>query len=337
MQKIYFLVISLVALVVNAQVGGQDTYQFLNMPVNPLHGALGGKNVTMHNYDPSGVLINPSLVNEEMQSVAAINYMNLAAGINFGSAAYAYKLKADRGTIQAGISYLGYGDFEGFDELGNPTNDFTGTEAAFSVGYAYRIPETKFNAGLNVRLITSRLEQYSSFGLATDFSVAYIDPEKKWVISAVLRNFGAQLKAYDEVNESLPTELLIGISKQLENVPIRWHLTFENLQQWDLAFRNPNRDETDIEGNITEDNPNFINNFFRHTVFGAELFPDGGFSVRVGYSFRRSQELGLVDQNTFAGLSGGFMIKFNKLRFQYTFMRLHQSATSNLIGLNLKL
>lgn len=337
MQKIYFLVISLVALVVNAQVGGQDTYQFLNMPVNPLHGALGGKNVTMHNYDSSGVLINPSLVNEEMQSVAAINYMNLAAGINFGSAAYAYKLKADRGTIQAGISYLGYGDFEGFDELGNPTNDFTGTEAAFSVGYAYRIPETKFNAGLNVRLITSRLEQYSSFGLATDFSVAYIDPEKKWVISAVLRNFGAQLKAYDEVNESLPTELLIGISKQLENVPIRWHLTFENLQQWDLAFRNPNRDETDIEGNVTEDNPNFINNFFRHTVFGAELFPDGGFSVRVGYSFRRSQELGLVDQNTFAGLSGGFMIKFNKLRFQYTFMRLHQSATSNLIGLNLKL
>ncbi len=325
------------AFAVKAQVGGQDTYQFLNMPVNPLHGALGGKNVTMHNYDPSGVLINPSLVNEEMQNVASVNYMNLAAGINYGSAAYAYKLKGDRGTVQAGVTYLGYGDFEGFDELGNPTNDFSGTEAAFSVGYAYRIPETKFNAGLNVRMITSRLEQYSSFGLSTDFSVAYIDPETKWIITAVLRNFGAQLKAYDEVNESLPTEILIGFSKELENVPIRWHLTFENLQQWDVAFRNPNRDETDIEGNVTEDNPNFINNFFRHTVFGAELFPDGGFSIRAGYSFRRSQELGLVDQNTFAGLSGGFMIKFNKFRFNYTFMRLHQSATSNLIGLNLEL
>jgi hypothetical protein len=27
-------------------------------------------------------------------------------------------------------------------------------------------------------------------------------------------------------------------SQELENVPIRWHLTLENLQQWNIAFSN---------------------------------------------------------------------------------------------------
>ena len=35
--------------------------------------------------------------------------------------------------------------------------------------------------------------------------------------------------------------------KTLQNIPIRWHFTLENLQTWNVAFANPNRDEIDLE------------------------------------------------------------------------------------------
>jgi hypothetical protein len=35
---------------------------------------------------------------------------------------------------------VNYGSFEGYDESGQPTTSFTGSEIALSAGYAYNIP-----------------------------------------------------------------------------------------------------------------------------------------------------------------------------------------------------
>lgn len=320
-----------------SQIGGQDTYQFLNLPVNPAQSALGGKVITSVNYNPSMGLLNPANINANMHGQISANYMNYISDISYGTASYAYKINERFGVLQAGITYIDYGSFDGFDELGNETADFSGNEAAFSLGYAYTLSDTRFRLGINLKAITSRLEQYSSFGIATDVGFTYHNPESKWIISAVLRNAGGQLKPFDEVSESLPLELIFGISKELEKVPIRWHFSLENMQQWDLAFSNPAREETDLEGNVTEDDPSFINNAFRHTVFGVELFPNGGFTLRLGYSFRRAEELRIVDQRSFAGLSGGFQIKFNRFRFSYSYMRFNQAAGSSFFGVDIDL
>lgn len=320
-----------------AQVGGRGTYQFLNLPINPHTAAFGGKNVTLLNNNPTNVLSNPALLDSTMSKQVSVNYMNYIADINYGTAAYAHDFGEKYGTFQAGITYIDYGSFDGFDEMGNATNTFGANETAFSMGYAYRIPKSKFYVGANLKFITSRLEQYSSFGMASDLGVTYINPESLWVVSAVLRNAGMQITAYDEVRERLPLELIIGLSKRLEKVPIRWHLTLENMQQWDVSFRNPALDETDLEGNVTEHIPSAINNALRHVIVGAELFPDGGFSPRIGYSFRRSEELSVADHRSFAGLTLGFMVKFNKVRFSYSFMRYNQAASSSFFGLDLDL
>ena len=58
-----------------------------------------------------------------------------------------------------------------------------------------------------------------------------------WAIS--IRNIGTQITTYADTREKLPLEVLIGVSQLMENVPIRWHLTLENMQQWQLAFSNP--------------------------------------------------------------------------------------------------
>ena len=92
-------------------------------------------------------------------------------------------------------------------------------------------------------------------------------------------------------SEKLPLEIAAGISQELKNVPIRWHITFENLQNWNLAFANPARTETTLDGEEIPENVNIIKEFFRHTIIGAELFPDRGFNIRLGYNFRRGRRV----------------------------------------------
>ncbi|HLU81165.1 MAG TPA: hypothetical protein VK010_03755, partial [Flavobacteriaceae bacterium] len=155
------------------------------------------------------------------------------------------------------------------------------------------------------------------------------------IIAGVIRNVGTQFTAYDEVYESLPLEVDLGISQIIKDVPIRWHFTLENLQQYKLAFRNTNRDETDLSGNVIADDPGFFNNILRHTILGVELFPEGGFNLRLGYSFRRSEELRIIDQRSFAGLSGGISVKFNKIRLSYSYARFNTAGSSSFFGLNI--
>ncbi len=319
----------------HAQIGGKHTYQFLNLVSSPKQAALGGINITGYTYDPTSGLFNPATINREMRNQLSLNYVNYLADVNYGTVAYAFMLSRRAGVLQTGVTYVDYGTFQGYDQFGNATGTFSGQEVALSVGYAYNIPFSKFYVGANFKLISSKLEQYSSFGAAVDIGITYRNPAQNLIISAVLRNAGSQFKPYHEVYETLPLEIDVGISQKVKNLPIRWHLTLANLQQWKLAFRNTARDKTDLEGNIIPDNPDFFNNTLRHVILGLELFPEGGFTVRLGYNFRRGEELRIVDQRAFAGLSGGFSIKFNKIRISYTYARFSAAASSSLFGINI--
>lgn len=336
--RLFFLIIILgISWSPYAQIGGQNTYQFLNLPVSPKISALGGKNITSYSPDPSNALANPALINFEMHNQMSANYMNYFADINYGTASYAYDIGRRTQIIQAGITYIDYGNFEGYDEAGNSTANFGGQEAALSVGYARKIDRTNFHIGANLKLVSSKLEQYSSLAGALDLGVSYIYSDWDLVVSGVVRNFGTQFQAYDAVRESMPFEVVLGISQKLKRAPIRWHVTIENIQEWNIAFRNTARDVEDLSGNVIADDPGFINNALRHTVLGAELFPDGGFSIQVGYNFRRGEELRIQDQRAFSGLTGGVSIRFNKLRFSYSYAQFNRAASSSFFGLTIDL
>ncbi|AEH02509.1 type IX secretion system protein PorQ [Lacinutrix sp. 5H-3-7-4] len=320
-----------------AQLGGQSTYQFLNLVNSPRQAALGGKVLTNVDWDVTQALYNPSTINIEMDNQFALNYTSYLGGISYGTAAYAYTWDRRTQTIHAGMTYVNYGDFDGYDENGISTGTFTGSEAALSVGYAKQIGYSDFYAGANVKLITSTLEQYNSFGIAADLGLLYIDERLEFQGTLVVRNLGTQITTYAGNRERLPLEIDLGLSQTLENVPLRWHLTFENLQQWPIGLENPARATTDLEGNITPEKVGFLAQVIRHTIVGAELFPDKGFNIRLGYSFRRGEELRIEEQRNFSGISAGFSVKLNKLRFSYTHAKYTSAANSNFFGLQIDL
>jgi hypothetical protein len=336
-KKTVTLLYLLVSVVTMAQIGGESTYQFLNLVSSPRQAALGGKVLTNIDYDVTQALFNPATINVEMDNQLALNYSSYLGGISYGTASYAYTLDRRTQTLHAGITYINYGSFDGYDENGNSTGTFTGNEAALSVGYALQLGYSDFYFGTNLKFITSALEQYNSFGVAVDLGLVYINEDLDFHAALVVRNLGTQITTYAGLNESLPLEIDFGISQRLENVPIRWHLTIENLQQWPLAVSNPARVTTDLSGNQTEEKIGFLGKMIRRTIIGAELFPEGGFNIRLGYNFRRAEELRIVDQRNFSGLSAGFSIKMKKMRFSYTHSKYTSAANSNFFGLQIDL
>ncbi|RMA64177.1 type IX secretion system protein PorQ [Ulvibacter antarcticus] len=337
-QKVLFFITSLLLATSSiAQIGGRSTYQFLNLVNSPRQAALGGKVVTNYDYDPTQGLFNPASINPEMDNQLSLNYTNYIGDVNYGTAAYAYLWDRRTQVLHVGANYVNYGNFAGYDEQGNATDSFSGSEVALSVGHARNIAFTDFHVGGNLKIISSTLENYSSYGVALDIGVMYVYEDWDLNITGVARNLGTQIKPYETQIENLPFELIFGISQTLENIPIRWHFTLENMQQWNIAFANPNRAQVDLEGNVTDEKINFIDNAFRHMILGIEIFPESGFNLRLGYNLRRGEELRIIEKRAFAGLSAGFSIKFNYLRLSYSYSKYSSAATSSFFGLNINL
>lgn len=335
LKKLLFFLTILFYAVSYSQIGGKYTYQFLNLVTSPRQAALGGKTITIYDNDVNQVHFNPATLNADMDNHLALNYGSYFKEVTYGTASYAYTYDRHLQTFQAGVNYVNYGNFDGYDENGQPTASFTGSEIALSFGYAYNIPNTALHIGANAKLITSTLESYNSFGGAIDIGALYIDEKNDVNWGLVIRNIGTQFKSYNEINEKLPLEIIAGVSQQLENVPIRWHLTLENLQQWNISFSNPVRSETTIDGSETEEEVSFVNNALRHTIFGVELFPERAFNLRFGYNFRRAEELRILEQRNFSGISLGFGLKLNKLKFNYSYSRYTLAGNTSLFGLTI--
>lgn len=337
LRKLVFLLAFLLSASVFSQIGGRAVYQFLNLAQSPRQAALGGKTVTVVDYDVNQAFYNPATINPDMHNRLSANYGSYYGEVSYGTAAYAYTYDRHLQTFHAGISYINYGTFEGRDELGNVISNFTGSEAALSLGYAYNLPWTDMYVGANAKLISSTLESYNSIGAAVDLGFLYVDTANDINYGFTIRNLGFQIKPYETTNEKLPLAIDAGISQLMENVPIRWHVTFENLQQWNIAFSNPNRAQGSLDGGSEEEKVSFFNNALRHLILGAELFPEKGFNLRLGYNFRRSEELRILDQRNFSGISVGFGLRFGKVKFDYSYSRYTVAANTSLFGLMIDL
>jgi hypothetical protein len=321
---------------ITAQVGGENVFNFLNITTSARQAALGGETLTI-NDDVNQPLWNPATISKYMDNKVAVNYVNYLAGVNMGSATYAHLINRRFGTIHAGVQYINYGDFIGADENGMETGEFTARDLAISIGYAYNIPWTNFYVGSNIKFLSSKIENFTSQGAALDFGIYYFSDFRPYSFTAVVRNIGYQFSPFDEQREDLPLEIAVGASLKLKDVPLKWHLTINNLQQWNIAVPNPSDSQTDLEGNVTSDNISFFNNAIRHFVIGGEFFPDKAFNIRFGYNFRRAAELKLSETRTFSGITAGFGLKMGILKLDYAFTKYHPADNSSTFTLHIDL
>lgn len=318
------------------QVGGESIYNFLNLTGSARQAALGGNVLTLLD-DVNQPVWNPATINQELDHKLGVNYLNFLGDINYVSVSYAFMPNRHIGTFHLGVNYLNYGTFIGADEEGIETGSFKAYDLVISTGYAYNFHRSDFFIGTNVKLINSVIENYSSFGLGADVGLLYYNEYNPFMATLVVRNIGYQITAYDAIREKLPLQISLGASYQLENVPLKWHFTMDNLQQWNIAVPNPSNATSDFDGNETSEDISFFDNAIRHFIIGAELFPKSVFNIRMGYNFRRASELSLNDTRTFAGFTAGFGINFKKFSFNYAYTKYHPASNSSTFSLQINL
>ena len=335
MKKI-FLLLFLGSTHLFAQVGGESIYNFLNIAGSARQASLGGNILTLID-DVNQPNWNPATINGNLDNQLSVSYLNYLADLNLATIAYAFKVNDKVGTFHSSINYLNYGKFISADEDGLETGSFKAYDLAFSVGYAYNIPNSNFFLGANMKLINSVIENYSSIGIGADLGILFNSKDAPYNLTLVVRNIGYQVTVYEEEKEQLPTQIDFGASYKLQNVPITWFLTIDNLQKWDISVSNPSNEITDIDGDITKEEISFLDNAIRHFSIGAELFSENAFNIRLGYNFRRSKELMLVDKRTFSGFTAGFGLRMNKLKFSYAFSKFHPATNASTFSLLINL
>ena len=341
MPKIFILFFLLqLSFIANAQIGGDNTYEFLNLNTSARIASLGGNQIAVKDDDSFLGFVNPSLLNEEMDNKLALTYVSYLADINVGFASYTKSIDSI-GTFNLGVQYVDYGSFTETDQGGNEIGNFTAGEYAFVIGYSYPI-DTNFSIGANVKTIYSSFYDYQSVGLAADLGATYFSKKSGVTMSLLAKNMGSQITTYSEADaENLPFELQFGITKRFKNVPLRLGLIAQHLQQWDLTYENPNDEEgQSLLGDESESNSNengFFDKLGRHFIFNAEMLISKNFNIRFGYNYLRRAELKVDEKTGTVGMSIGVGFRISKFHISYGRAAYHQVGPTNTFSVSTRL
>ena len=318
-------------LIISVQAQELTSYSSLLTGRSARESALGGGVFAMGgDTDPNLALFTPSLIHENDRGSIMFNYMNYFADINTGYLGYSgYSDRACMG-YTGGIRFFSYGSIPTYDEKGNSTGTTNAGEWVFQGG-ASKIFKPRWTAGVNLKLLYGQLESYKSAALATDLALTYTDTANLFQATVIASDLGFVLKDYAGNESGLPYNLSIGVSKKLAKSPLRFLFSYQYINQWDIR----NEAEKDASTNAfglepQEDTRNeFLDMFMRHFGFGTEIVITKSLMLRVGYNYKRRQELKINEKPGTSGLSWGFAFRVSKFNLSYARATYHLAGASN--------
>ncbi len=304
---------------------GTNVYTFLNIPVSARQAALGGDAVSIRDFDVSFVGVNPGLMNLEQDEMIAVNFANYLADSKYGTISYVRDLEEGH-LIGFNARYMDYGKMPRTDESAEINGDFGAMDASLGLSYAYQFDEDFTIAG-GANFVTSKIDNYTSMAVVGTAGITYHNEQSRETLALVFRNFGYQFKSFNGTRENVAFRVDLGYTKILDEFPLAFTITAHDLQKLNIS------QDFDNNGQPI----NWSRKIADHFSLGAELFPEQAFNIRFGYNVRRGNELAVLDQRSFTGLSAGFGIKISSFRFDYAHVRYHNSSNVNMFGLTLDL
>ena len=324
-----------------SQIGGDNTYEFLNMTNSARIAAMGGNFLAIKDNDITLALANPSLITDKMHNNMALSFVDYYSDISYGFASYSRTFDKI-GSFVGSMQFIDYGEFTYADITGEQFGKFDVAELAMNVGWGRQL-DSLFSIGANFKMIYSALESYKSFGIAVDVAGTYHNSDNDFTVSLLVRNIGRQIVSYRAGNpEPLPFEIQLGMSKRLSHLPFRYSILLTHLEKWDLSYENQFDSQSGIDpitGEDIKENKigDFADNLMRHIVVGGELLLSKNFSIRLGYTYQRRQEMKVNTKLSTIGFSWGFGFRISKFHFNYSRSAYHLVGSPNYITMTTNL
>jgi len=301
----------ILAVVLATNIFAQSTYEFLRIDISPRAASLAGSYVS-NSDDPNVIFYNPAGINSLEGMPVSFSYVKYLSGLGINLAGFSMSKDFEGiGRFATGISYINYGNFEGKDEYGADTKDFSVGEVAFLLGYGNSLDEN-FHYGANAKFIYSSFAEASSSALALDLGLQYVFPEQLINIGFSILNIGGQMSSYFNTKEDLPLDMRLGISKRLEHLPLRLYLSFNKLN---------------------EDDGKFSDRFKTFTV-GAEFNLSKVLRLRLGYDNEKRKELKIGTTAGLAGFNIGVGAVISGYNFDYAYSSWGEVGSLNRIGIS---
>jgi hypothetical protein len=272
----------------------QSIYNFLLTDVSARAAAMNGSFVSMKD-DPNVLFYNPASIGTLTMPKVSVSYVNHLMDVNAGTLSYGQYIEGI-GSVGAGIIYMNYGSFNRTDELLNVLGTFSAADVALVAGIAAHYDDNIL-VGINAKYIYSSLAEYRSTALAVDLGILYDIPSQNLSIGGSVLNIGKQLKTYAGINEPLPLDVKLGITKRPEHLPVFLNIDFHRLN---------------------ESGDKFLDRFSNITV-GAEFLMSKSLRVRVGYNNKQRKDLKTGTSAGLGGFSLGVGLILNEYQIDYAY------------------
>jgi len=319
------------------QTGGESIFQILNLAPSSRALALGNRVISVRDSDVTLAQINPAIAQSYATHQVSFNHSFYYTGSSYSTISSTYHLSRQQLTLIGGLQSLRHGDIQGADEFGNKTNSFSASENLILIGASKKLFD-QVNIGVNFKYILSSLESYHAHGFAIDIGGLYTFSDQFQHVGITVKNLGSQFKSYQTERENLPFDILLGYSKRLAHVPIRFSVTGHHLTTWNLrtivpeeqtlGFGEPPREASALSKTV--------DNLFRHLIFSSEIYLGkyAPIRLRLSYDHQRHQELKDQTYRGLSGFGGGIGIKFSKFVVDYGFANYHLAGSINALGIS---
>ena len=298
-----------------AGVGTQGA-QFLKIPPTARSASLGstaalsdGSESIFQN--PAG-LASVERIDVRMSQVSwieSINYSNLAAAVSNSA-----------GTFGIGINYLSVPEIIKYDNTGSaPGGSYAPSDTAVTFGYA-RAFSDKLRAGINIKYLSSRLDDVNATALAADAGIQLnFGGDYGLKMGLAVQNAGTEMKFVNE-GDPMPFNIRLGASYLL-------NLSDDLNSEWNRFF--------DLDHNVMFiAEANYLNDSEISGNFGMEykrIYQNSSaFALRAGYL---TNIRGL--DNT--GLTLGLGIAYSNFVIDYAFVPYGELGNTQRVTVGLRL
>lgn len=322
------LVVSLLVPTAAPAQNTSDAYGFLDIPTSSHVFGLGGNNIAIIDDDVTLADQNPALVGPELDKQVAVNYMYYMSSGNFAGVRFGTGAGENSGWA-VGLRYLNYGKFDGYDEFGTPTGSFTPSDLVVEGTYSRDI-SSRWRGGVNLKMAYSSYEDYTAFAIAADIGVNYYDEERDLSFSAVLKNMGGQVKRFHDRYARVPFDIQLGYMQTIGASPFQISVTANNLTRWNIPYYAYKEDGQEV----LEEKKGFIQNFFRHLIFGLQWQPSEKFYACVAYNYKTHSDMSAYKSSFLSGFSLGLGFRTRGFSIGAAYAMPHKAASSLMVNLS---
>lgn len=295
---------------------GSAAFQFLQLPFSAHAAALGGENISIIEDDLTMAAHNPALLSCVSDKTLNLNYMNYMSGVSVASAAFS-RLSGERGAWAVTAQYMGYGELTETTAENVALGTFSPKDLALSGMYSYDLSDY-WSGGARGSFIHSRYADYSSIAVGIDLGLNYYNPNSDFSFSVTARNLGAQLKAFGDRRDKLPTNVQVGFSKRMAHAPFRISVTLNDLTRWSDTAMSTRK---------------FGKKLLNHVVIGMDLLLSQNFYIAAGYNLRRSDQMQVNGSSHWAGFTAGAGLQIKRFKLGAAYGKYHVSSSSFVFNL----